>query len=41
MPENVLARGELEKQFFLASAVKAREDEIAKWKALGGETDER
>lgn len=37
LPEKVLARPEIEKVFFLASAVKANEDEAAKWKALGGE----
>ena len=37
MPEKVLARPEIEKIFFLASAKKANDDEYAKWKALGGE----
>lgn len=37
LPEKVLARPEIEKIFFLASAKKANDDECAKWKALGGE----
>ena len=37
LPEKVLARPEIEKVFFLASAKKANDDEYAKWKALGGE----
>ena len=35
--QKVLARPEIEKIFFLASAKKANDDEYVKWKALGGE----